>query len=145
MYSAHLSSRPGWASFFSDWNTMYIETMLAPPDFRHFERLIVNVENGALDRREYTRLPKDQVLEYFPLTGGILLGIVAEPNPYRPMWLIRAALPDYKEIARVPCAVTSAAEGSKANAYGHTLPTIGKHSLTRSGAPFSCGEPRTLE
>ena len=48
MYSAHLSSRPGWASFFSDWNTMYIETMLAPPDFRHFERLIVNVENGLL-------------------------------------------------------------------------------------------------
>jgi hypothetical protein len=108
VFTTRLHTRPGLVSFFRDNNTIYIQTLLAPPIFRTFERIAIALESGTFSKRAYTRAPNDLFTDYYALNYNTLLGVEFEPNPSKAIYLTRAALPEYKEIGRMPYTIKSA-------------------------------------
>jgi hypothetical protein len=116
IYTAQLPARPSFVSFFGDGETVYLETPF-PPDFRSGQRLLINLKTGKLDKGDYYTARNHGYTQYYPLDNHVLLGVEAEPNPTRAIALIRAILPDYREIARTSYTLDSVKQDDSVSRY----------------------------
>jgi len=134
VFTNHLRARPSIVSFFADNQTVYLETVVLPPDFRTGERVLIDLRAGKIEERSYTRAPDEQYTRYYALNGRALLGIEADPNPSRAIALIRASLPDYKVMARAAYAMESVTPGDSAtNNWGAVVSADRKVIASRLG------------
>lgn len=102
-YSTHLRARPAHSSFFSDGKSIYVETNSFAPRFRNGQRTLIDLQSGKkIDETDYSRAPGEGYVRYCALNKRMLLGVGIEQNPSRAVFLARAALPTYQELARVP-------------------------------------------
>lgn len=107
IYSTHqLRSRFMTGSFFGDSETLYLEVLGIPPDYKNSQRIVVNVRTRELNERIRHEVP-GKAIGYLALNNRVLLGIESEPSTAKTVALILAGVPDFHQLARVPYSVSA--------------------------------------
>ena len=104
LYSAQLRAKPTLVSFFAQSEALYAET-LTIADSADFQHLVIDLPARKLVERVSPYRVDELSVHYSALTRPLLIGVesVREKGPSA---TILATLPDYKETARVPFAVS---------------------------------------
>ena len=134
VYSGQFVAPPGIADFFAGSSVLYMEFAIIPGNLNEGRRMTLDLATGLVEQRVQTRRPGDVATGYRALDGNALLGIETSSSPYRHNALLRAMLPDYKEVLRVPFAPSgkepdgyetfpfvSSDRASFVYAFGHTI------------------------
>jgi hypothetical protein len=155
VYATQLRSMAVSATFFADSHGLYTETMLmgsaATGRVTTFQQAAIN-----LDTRELAERLAEGNIRYFALTGRAVLGLESNPQTSQSEALVRAELPDYKEVVRVPFAATQEPErygrpaiSGRGIVYGHdTDPLISADRRTvayGAGHSLVCRTASNLE
>lgn len=115
LYSAHLRQRAAIGSFSADSEELYVATNRLPPDFRTSPQLLIDLRTADLHQHLQINKPEEPFNFYEALCDRTLLGIENQPRSFADA-VIQVSLPDYREIGRVPFAVTQDIEAPNKNA-----------------------------
>jgi hypothetical protein len=108
VFSHRLRKQAYRGSFFQDGERLYVETLAFPDGDRLVsQRAVIDVESGKIDDSLRTEQPNGASIFYSALKDEILLGAEIDGRTRRTQALLRAKLPDYREVARAPYALAA--------------------------------------
>ena len=111
LYSIQLRAKPKSVSFFADGDMVYAETLRIPETkFRESQQVVIDLPSRKSTERTSSWLAAEPMIDYFALSQPHLVGLAEYVQDQGQNALVLAELPDYREIARVPFAVTDERE-----------------------------------